>query len=113
MNGKRLLSASLITNLLFVALLATGATKAPPADRTAPFEFAGAVTPSDVTSFTYESRALWIGGAGNISLRMRDYDTGEAADVTLTGVPAGTTISAAVDRVNSTGTTATGIVKVR
>lgn len=52
--------------------------------------------------------ALWIGGAGNVSVEMR-----EGGSVTFNAVPAGKLIKASVRRVNNTGTTATLIVGLR
>jgi len=81
----------------------------PFADRAAgildPATSAFAITPadSDLTTFT---RALYVGGAGNLSLRL----VGDSADVTFTAVPAGTTLAVRCRRVNSTSTTATSIV---
>lgn len=75
---------------------------------TAPAENAVAVTPNDSTDLTYASRALWIGGAGNISV---DLVGGQTA-VVFTGIPAGTWMPLRVTRVRSTSTTATSIVYV-
>ena len=71
----------------------------------APLDFAATITPNDSTTFL-RTRALWVGGAGNIVVRM----AGDAADQTLVGVPAGTLLPIAVDRVKATNTTATSIV---
>lgn len=67
---------------------------------------ASAVTPSDATVFTRPTRALWIGGAGNVAVRPAGQDT----NVTFTAVAAGTLLQLSVLRVLSTGTTATNIV---
>lgn len=56
---------------------------------------------SKVESF----RALWVGGAGNISVR-----TTEGTDVLFSGIAAGTVLPVRGVRVNSTNTTATLIV---
>jgi hypothetical protein len=58
---------------------------------------------TDLTTF---SRALWVGGAGNIAVIMRDG----SGPFTISGIPAGTLIPIRVQRVNATGTTATLIV---
>ncbi len=64
-----------------------------------------AITKSDVTVFAQPTRALFIGGAGAVSVRMLDQAT-----VTFAAIPAGTTIPIRVDKVLSTGTDATSIV---
>jgi hypothetical protein len=64
-----------------------------------------AVTKSDATVLN-PTRALWVGGAGNVAVI---FTKGSAA-VTLTGVPAGTLLPVQVTKVMSTNTTATDIV---
>lgn len=67
----------------------------------------GAVTPSDTVDFAQgTAKALWIGGAGNVSI----IAEGDTAAVTLTAAAAGQMISLRVKRVRATGTTATNIV---
>lgn len=73
-----------------------------------PARSAVAVTPHDSTNLTTVSRALWVGGAGNISVEMAD--TGTA--IVFVGVAAGTLLPLRVSRVNSTSTTATSIVSI-
>lgn len=63
------------------------------------------ITPSDTVNLEGPARALYVGGAGNISLKPLD-----GAAVTLVGVPAGTLLPISVTRVNVTGTTATNLV---
>jgi hypothetical protein len=63
------------------------------------------VTPSDSTDLTDLALALWVGGAGNISL-----DTPDGSTVTISGIPAGTILPLRVKRVRATSTTATLIV---
>lgn len=75
---------------------------------TSPAENAVAVTPHNSTDLTIATRALWIGGAGNISVEM----VGGQSAVVFTGIPAGTLLPLRVTRVNSTSTTATSIVAV-
>lgn len=70
----------------------------------APYRKGVAVTTSDATVIPM-TRGLWVGGAGNISVRTASGDT-----VLLSGVAAGTEIPIAVDMVNATSTTATLIV---
>ena len=66
-----------------------------------------AVTPSDTVDFTQgTAKALWIGGAGNVSV-IAENDT---VPVILTAAAAGQLIPLRVKRVRVTGTTATAIV---
>lgn len=64
-----------------------------------------AVTPSDTVNLGRTTRALYVGGEGNISLTFEEGQT-----VTFTGVAAGSLLPVQVMRVNSTSTTATSIV---
>jgi hypothetical protein len=66
---------------------------------------AAAVTPNDSTDLTYTTRALFVGGAGNIAVTMAGGQS-----VTFTGVTAGALLPIRVTRVLSTGTTATNIM---
>lgn len=73
---------------------------------TTPATKAVAVTPSDTDELATVSRALYVGGAGNLSLIL----AGDSSAVTFTGVPAGTILPFRVKQVKSTSTTATAIV---
>lgn len=64
-----------------------------------------AVTPSNSDNLPDGVRGLYVGGAGNAVL----VDTAGNA-VTFTAIPAGSFLPVQVLRVNSTNTTATGIV---
>jgi hypothetical protein len=75
---------------------------------TSPAENAVAVTPHNSTDFTYACRALYIGGAGNVSVET----VGGQSAVVFVGVAAGTILPIRVSRVNSTSTTATSIVAI-
>lgn len=70
-----------------------------------PAHHAVAVTPNDGADLTDTTRALYVGGAGDVKVDM--YGSGT---VTLVGVTAGTVLPIRADRVYSTGTTATSIV---
>lgn len=72
---------------------------------TAPSGSAEEVTPNDSADLTYETRALWVGGAGNINL-----DTADGQTVVFAGIPAGTILPVRVKRIRATSTTATNIV---
>jgi hypothetical protein len=63
------------------------------------------ITKSDDTVFAVATRSLFVGGAGNVTVRFVDGDD----SVTFTGVPAGFILPVCVDKVYSTGTTATNI----
>jgi len=72
------------------------------------FTHVAAVTPADATPFTSPTYAewLWVGGAGNVKLITRGGET-----VTFSGVPAGTFLPIECTGVESTGTTATLILR--
>ena len=63
-----------------------------------------AVTPSNSTVFAQPTRAVWVGGSGNLAVTYLDGTTD-----TLQGVPAGTMLNIRVTQVRATGTTATAI----
>jgi hypothetical protein len=69
---------------------------------------AAAVTPSDSADLAEPSQALWIGGAGAVSVDL--VDGGSA--VVFAGIAAGTLVPIRAKRVRSTGTTATSIVSI-
>lgn len=68
---------------------------------------AEAVTPSNTLELAAVSRALYVGGAGNVKVVTLGGDT-----VTLVGATAGEIIPIRVKQVLSTGTTATSIVSL-
>lgn len=68
---------------------------------------AAEVTPNDSTDLTYTSRALYVGGSGDVTLTTAGGDT-----VTLVGVPAGTILPIRAARVWATDTDATSIVSI-
>lgn len=76
---------------------------------TAPGFNAVAVSPNDTTDLTFTSRALYIGGAGDVSVIMDNGGRG-GNTVTFASVPAGTILPITAARVRVTGTTATNIV---
>lgn len=66
-----------------------------------------AVTPHDTNPLANgTTNMLFVGGAGNITVRMVDMST----DTVFTGVAAGTLLPIAVTHVRATGTTATNMV---
>lgn len=72
-----------------------------------PADHAVSVTPSDGTDLAVTSRALYVGGEGDINAIMRGGET-----VTFSAVPAGTVLPIRAARVRSTGTTATNILSL-
>jgi hypothetical protein len=70
-----------------------------------PASSAFAITPHNTTLFDYATRAIYVGGDGNISVLTVNGDT-----VTFVGCVAGTLIPIRARRVNSTGTTALNLV---
>lgn len=74
---------------------------------TSPADGAEVVVPDDVSDLTNVSRALYVGGAGDIAVEMANGDT-----VTFVGVLAGTVLPIRINRVNSTNTTATNMIAI-
>lgn len=70
-----------------------------------PASYADAVTPSDTLELSTVSRALYVGGAGNLVVVTAGGDT-----VTLVGATAGQIIPIRVKQIKATLTTATSIV---
>lgn len=72
-----------------------------------PSRVAYAITTHDTNEIgTYEPRGIWVGGAGAITYRPID----NAADVVISGVPAGTFLPICPSHIRATGTTATLMV---
>jgi hypothetical protein len=72
---------------------------------TSPPEDAAAIIPDDGQDLATATRAVWVGGGGDLRLRMLG-----GAEVTLQGVAAGSLLPLRVARVFATGTTATALV---
>jgi len=72
---------------------------------TSPPENAAAIVPSDGADLAELTRALYVGGGGDVALRMAGGEL-----VTLANLPAGTLIPLRVARVLASGTTATALV---
>lgn len=80
-----------------------------PPDWSAPATRAAAITKADeLFAGGVIYRALWVGGAGNLTVILADDST----EVVITAVPAGTLLPIAVKQV-SLATTATSIVGLR
>lgn len=69
------------------------------------FEYAAAITTSDTVSLTGVTRAVYVGGAGNITAIMSNGDA-----VLFTAIPVGTVFPIRCTRINATATTATNLV---
>ena len=69
------------------------------------FEYAAAITTSDTVSLTGITRAVYVGGAGNITAIMSNGDT-----VLFSAVPVGTVLPIRCTRINATATTATLLI---
>lgn len=67
------------------------------------------VTPSDTTVFDPPGRGLYVGVTGNVAVRM----AGDESTPIFVGAQAGTVLSICVDKVLSTGTTATNMILLR
>lgn len=62
-----------------------------------------AITPDDTAALNPIPQKVYVGGAGNITCRLR----GDSADVVFNGVPVGTVLPIEAQYVRATGTTAT------
>ena len=74
-----------------------------------PASKAVAITPNNSADLAFATRAIYVGGGGDLRVEMQD----EAAPVTFVGVVAGTILPIRVARVFVTGTTATSLVGLR
>jgi hypothetical protein len=70
-----------------------------------PPEHAGDIAPDDASDLSNVTRALYVGGTGNLRVRMLGGETASFANV-----PSGTLMPLRVTRVLATGTTATAIL---
>jgi hypothetical protein len=66
-----------------------------------------AVTASDSTDLAQTSRAIYVGGAGNVAAVMLGGTV-----LTFVAVPAGTILPIRATRINSTNTTATSMLSL-
>jgi len=64
------------------------------------------ITPSDTAELRFVTRSIYVGGTGDITLRL----AGDAGQLLIKAVPAGTMLPLRVRQVFATGTTATGLV---
>lgn len=73
-----------------------------------PAKSATEVSPSNSVALGEATRALYVGGAGDLRVTMVSGET-----VTFRALPAGCLLPVRVAQVHQTGTTATGIVGLR
>ena len=59
-----------------------------------------AITPHDSTELALTPKAVWVGGAGNLVVRLVD----DSADITISGVAAGTLLPIRPKLVKTTST---------
>lgn len=76
-----------------------------PRDVDDPVDNAASVTPNDSTDLTAVTRAIYVGGFGDMAVIMKNGQT-----VTFTNLESGVVYPYRVSRILSTGTTATGII---
>lgn len=74
---------------------------------------AAAITPADGTNLPVPTKAIYVGGAGDIKVDMQgscanpNVSNGDGGTVTFKAVPVGTVLPIRVTRVYAAGTTAT------
>ena len=71
-----------------------------------PYDAAAAITPDDSNDLATNTRSLYVGGAGNISVDM----VSSGSSVVFVGMLAGESYPLRCKRVRSTSTTATNVV---
>ena len=72
---------------------------------TSPPENAVEITPSDGESLPHTTRALYVGGTGDVAVLLQG-----GTEVTFRGVQAGSLLPIRIDQVKRAGTTATGLI---
>jgi hypothetical protein len=72
---------------------------------TSPPEHGLAVTPSDAQDLPYVTRAIYVGGAGDLAIRLQD-----GTELVLRNVVAGTLLPIRVARILASGTSVSGVV---
>lgn len=71
-----------------------------------PVKSGAAITPHDTNELSFVTRAIYVGGAGNIVVLLAD----DSSTVTFTGVQAGQLLPIRAKKVLSTNTTATSLL---
>ena len=59
-----------------------------------------AITPNDSTEIALTAKAVWVGGAGNLVVRLED----DSADITISGISAGTLLPIRPKLIKTTST---------
>lgn len=75
-------------------------------DVSAPADSAVVITPDDNTDLVNNTKSIYVGGTGNLSVVM----LGDGSTVLFSGIPAGAILPIQVKRIRATGTTASLIV---
>lgn len=70
----------------------------------------GVVVTPGTSALTDVTRALWVGGGGDIEVTFLGIDNNPGATLVITGVPSGQLLPVRVTHVLAGGTTATGII---
>jgi hypothetical protein len=78
-----------------------------PTSLTAPARDGLQVTPDDVTDLPVLPRAIYVGSGGDLSVRMAGGQS-----IAFQNIPAGSFLPIRAQRVNLTGTTATGLLAI-
>jgi hypothetical protein len=71
-----------------------------------PLDGSFTITPSDSTMLARPTRAVYVGGAGNLAVRL----AGDQSTPIFMAVPVGTVLNIRADKILATGTTATNLV---
>ena len=79
-----------------------------PSNIESPAERAFVVVPNDATDLAVSTRALYVGGSGDVAVIL----VGDSVAVTFSNLVTGTILPIRVKRVLVTGTTATNIVGI-
>jgi hypothetical protein len=99
--------ASVVLAILLAALgPEVGAQAKPQLTSTEPISSAATITPNNGVTFTTICRAVYIGGAGNLTIDVADGGT----NIAFNGLTAGTILPVRTKRVYATGTSATALV---
>ncbi len=72
---------------------------------TSPAEGGAEIAPSDLEPLPHVTRALYVGGGGDVALRLSG-----GAEVTFRNLQAGSLLPVRIDMVKSAGTTATHLI---